>query len=146
MVSYRVAIKSGRSSGNEPSGPTGTGAVGVCKIGSPTMRIGTTAMAMELRRCDDARCEAAGGGASLLGWAVRRCALRSGGRRSIAVGLGGATMRAAKRREEEHRCWVGRCDDARCEAAGGGASLLGWAERAEPTRGAWLRPNSCGHG
>ena len=44
MVSYMVAIKSARSAGSEPSAPTGTGCVGVCKTGSPTMRIGTTAM------------------------------------------------------------------------------------------------------
>ena len=49
MVSYSVAIRSASSAGSEPSAPTGTGVVGVCKTGSPTMRMGTTAMTGKLK-------------------------------------------------------------------------------------------------
>ncbi|COW79131.1 Uncharacterised protein [Mycobacterium tuberculosis] len=44
MVSYMVAINWARSAGSEPSAATVTGVVAVCKTGSPTMRMGTTAM------------------------------------------------------------------------------------------------------
>src|SRR5579875_2426208 len=55
MVSYKVAINSGRSAGSEPSGPTGTGLVGVCRTGSPKIRMGTTAMVGKLIRPEVAR-------------------------------------------------------------------------------------------
>ena len=49
MVSYSVVIKSANSVGSEPSAPTGTGLVAVCRTGSPTMRMGTTAMTGKLK-------------------------------------------------------------------------------------------------
>src|SRR5689334_21987379 len=40
------------SSGSPPSASTGTGVVSACRTGSPTMRIGTTAMTGKLKSAD----------------------------------------------------------------------------------------------
>src|ERR1700753_678024 len=63
MVSYRVAIRPARFAGSEPSAAILTGSVGLCRTGSPTMRMGTTAMVGKLKR----RLAGSGSGATVLG-------------------------------------------------------------------------------